>query len=230
VVHRDLLAWLVDVSTIVVGVAAAVALVVTVRASGKEREWNELAWQRQVALDHHARIYGATARAIESVVTFTRQAEARVQARGTAMVDQGYAEDADETIDPQYAAILDGLGGTLSHAQRAHDRALADLDALWFFISPSGDGERLLADLHLVRQAVEAVRPDWGHDAGRGGLYQLVADSGMQDAVELHVGFEATDEERPMARLEFARAMAATYLRAEVGRYVPPPDLGVDPR
>jgi hypothetical protein len=149
-VKRDLLAWLVDVSTVVVGIAAMAAFGLSVRALRNEGRRQERSWTRQLILDHNARVQEAAADAIRAVSVFIRAAERRVQARATAEVDHGYQRDTDETVELEYAALVDRLGGSRREVLEAHDEAILSLDRLWFLIPSRPPGDRLLKDIQLL--------------------------------------------------------------------------------
>lgn len=198
---RDFLAWLVDISTVIVGVVTAVALALTVVALRSERRRHdavmvaeharhEEAWRRQLALDHHARIYEAAAEMITAMTAFTRRAEARVQARGLASIDHGFAPDTDETSDLRYAAFLDSRGGPVAAIVECLDSANSARHRLYFLIPAGGDGHTLLNDLIVIEHVLAAVRPEPGHDSGRGDLGSLLDSFGVRQAVENLVGTE----------------------------------------
>jgi hypothetical protein len=108
--NRDF--W-VDISTIVVGIAAIAAFAFSAWAATAERRRVEQSWRRQVALDHHARIYEAAASLLQRTSSWAALAQSRIQARGKAEVDYGYVGDAaDESVPGDYAELLDRLGAS----------------------------------------------------------------------------------------------------------------------
>ena len=233
---RDFLAWLVDISTVIVGVVTAVALGLTVLALRSERRRHEAvmgaeharheeAWRRQLALDHHARIYEAAAEMITAMTAFSRRAEARVQARGSASIDHGFASDADEATDFMYAAFLDSRGGPVTAIVESLDSANSARHRLYFLIPNSGDGQTLLNDLIVIEHVLAAVRPAPGHDSGRGDLGSVLDSFGVRQAVENLVSTERLTPGDPMARLRFVRDLGDRYFLGRIGRFVEPPPL-----
>ena len=222
---RDLLAWLVDIATVVVGGSAVGALIFTAVALSRDERRYTQAWQRQIALDHHARIYEAAAEVLWSFTVFARSAEARVQAHGTAVVDYGYSEDSDETVDLKYRELLDSFGGPISGVHAAHDEAKVALDRLWFLIPREGAGEVLLLDLRLLDIVLDAVRPSMTWRPGMADLNELVRASNLEAAIQQLVSTDDLGPDHPMKRLTFTRLLATRYLRARIARFVPPPPL-----
>lgn len=222
--ERDFWAWAVDISTVIVGIGAVAALLVSAWSLRVERRRKEEAWRRQIALDHHARIYEASASLLQRTTSWAALARARIQARGSAEVDHSYSSTtSDESVDLEYARILDTLGATRETINTALSDAVRSLDHLYFLIGRDGDGERLLTDLLLLSNVFETVRPQMGKDAGSGDLTSVVRDSGVCDDVELLVSLE--DLWQPMERVRCVEQLVTRYFRGRVGRFVPPPPL-----
>lgn len=221
---RDFWAWAVDISTVIVGIGAVAALLVSGWGLRGERQRAEKAWRRQITLDHHARIYDAAATLLQRTSSWAVVARDRIQARGSAEVDFGYTSIAsDESVDLEYAQLLDALGATRETIDVALSDAVRSLDHLYFLIGRSGDGERLLTDLVVLGNAFEAVRPQLGKDVGSGDLASVIRDSGVCDDIELLVSLE--DLWQPMARVRCTEQLVTRYFRGRVGQFVPPPPL-----
>jgi hypothetical protein len=190
-----------------------------------ERERHEEAWRRQIAIDHHARIYEAAAELITAITAFTRRAEARVQARGSAHIDHGFSADADETTDFEYAAFLDSRGASVADIVACLDSASSARHRLYFLI-PGGDGgQTLLTDLIVIEQVLATVRPERGYDSGRGDPGSVLDSHGVREAVENLVSTERLGPDKPTARLRFVRELGERYFLGRIGRFVPPPPL-----
>lgn len=223
--NRDGLEWAVDISTVVVGAATVVTLAVGIWALRRDRKEHARAWSRQIALDHHARIYEAAAELTTVIVRFCRRASDRTQARGTARVDLGYTADGDESVDLDYARALDRIGGPPAAVVEAHDEVLAAIERLWFLIPSTGDGQHLLNDLVLLRQVHEAMRPTIGTEAGKGDLTSTIDASGLRFHVEMSVDLDHLAVDEPMGRIKFLRDLATRYMSGRIGRFVQPPPL-----
>lgn len=229
-VKRDALSWWVDVSTIAVGIVAVGALILSAVAVRSEGNRSSEGWMRQIALDHHARVYDAAARLIQHTGRWASLAIQRVQARGAASIDYGYGSGADESVDdesvdPQYAQLLDTLGTTRSAIADALAEAVYSLDLLYLLISRDGDGQKLLADLILLRQAFDCVRPTTGSEVGNGDLVATIHGSGLQHDVEMLISLEHLGPDRPVERIRCVEALVSMYFRGRIGRFVPPPPL-----
>lgn len=223
--ERDLLAWVVDIATVVVGAAALGALCFNLHNMRAERRrWDE-AWGRQVALDQHARIYEAAAALIAAVTAFSRKAETRVSARKSAMINHGYELQTDETNDPMFAAMLDRLGGPLASVIDALDSATSARHRLYFLIPAGGDGQKLLNDLILIGETLTAVRPQPGNDGGKGHLVAILDGTGLRADVEMLVSTDSLGLEDPIGRLTFVRELVERYFVGRIGRFVEPPPL-----
>lgn len=207
-----------------VGIAAVAALAATWATARAEGERSRKAWSQQVLLDHHARIYEAAANLIERTGHWASLARARTEARFAAALD-GYGADADETVDPEYAEVLDTVGAPRQTVQNALADASRALDSLYFLIGRDGHGARLLDDLILLGNVFRGVHPEVGSDSGTGDLVAAVSDSGLRDDVEMLVSLDSLDRSRPAERIQFVEGLVYRYFRGRIGRFVPPPPL-----
>lgn len=205
---RDVLAWLVDISTVVVGIGAVGAVVFSVNALKSERQRSERTWHQQIALEHHARIYEASASLIAAGVAFTRDAESLV-------VSQRGQEDSyvPGQLDKEVAVLA------------AYDRAISALNYLYFLIPGGAHGEDILKDLLLVAESLAAVRPRSHRLAGDADLNSMLDGTGLRNEVEMLVDTDSLHPDDPVGRVRFVREILERYLRGRIALFVPPPPL-----
>ncbi|MHB8467733.1 MAG: hypothetical protein ACYDD7_23200, partial [Acidimicrobiales bacterium] len=211
---RDLLTTLTDVATVAVGIAAIIALLMsayTIRverariaeAGERERARADEAWNRQLILDHHARIYAATADVMMAVTRI--------------------AVVLDKVPDGNLNAVVAEFDSLSPEARNAIDR-------LWFLLPATGDGRRLLEDLELLRNLIGAMAPESvTHPAGVGDIEHILEESGLRDDIHGLVSTDSLGPDSPERRMAFLVDYALKYLRSEIGRYVQPPPLASPP-
>lgn len=214
--ERDTLDLLVDLATVVIGATAVVAIGFSLYALRVERERSEQAWRRQVALDHHARIYEAASALIAAVSTFTRLAEA-----ATATPVQGVTVQPSISDSLAHDQPVEFLADSLGTAMKA-------LHHLYFLIPGGKDQDAcqlLLIDLLVIREALTAVAPQRDYYAGTGDLVALLDGHSIRQQVELLVDTESLGPEHPTKRLRFLRELLERYFRGRIGKFVPPPPI-----
>ncbi|MGH3849936.1 MAG: hypothetical protein ACRDRT_09580, partial [Pseudonocardiaceae bacterium] len=205
-VERDLVAWVVDVSTVIVGIAAVSALWFSVHVLKLERRQSERSWQQQIALEHHARIYEAASSLIAAGVAFTRHAESHVETQAVPDRPAG-----------SWAHISQGEG---QYTLPEYDRVNSALHHLYFLLPSEGNGQKLLNDLVLLGDTLASIRPTPDHPAGVGDLDSVLEATGLRDEVEMLVETESLATEYPAERLRYVRELFERYFRGRIGQFV----------